>query len=157
MNWKSYVANDLNLLDKTTKFTFNLPASNSLLTNLKETFSLSELPNDLEELYRQTDGIGEVLEGHGKTGDLIWPIKRVIETNNECRNYPEFKGLYMSFEQILFISDAGNGDLFGYVTLNGKFDRNDIFVWNHEDDSRTWVAPNLTKFIEWWSSGKISV
>ncbi|CAI8713500.1 Alpha/beta hydrolase [Bacillus sp. IT-79MI2] len=31
------------------------------------------------------------------------------------------------------------------------------YVWNHEDDSRTWVAPSLKQFIEWWSDGTISI
>jgi hypothetical protein len=98
------------------------------------------------------DNIGELT-----IGELIWTVERTIETNKEYRNYKDFKYLYMSFEQLLFFSDAGNGDLFGIVTLNGKFDRHDIFSWNHEDDSRNWVAPNLAKFIEWWLDGKINV
>ena len=44
-----------------------------------------------------------------------------------------------------------------HVFSNGKTDRLDIFVWNHEDDSRTWVAPNLSKFIEWWTNGTLKV
>ena len=63
----------------------------------------------------------------------------------------------MSFDQLFFVSDAGNGDLFSFVTLSNRFDRFDIFVWNHEDDSRKWVAPNLAKFVEWWTEGKIDV
>jgi hypothetical protein len=30
-------------------------------------------------------------------------------------------------------------------------------VWNHEDDSRTWVAPNLAKYLEWWLTGRITL
>ena len=157
MNWKEYITNNLSLLDKMTEFTFNLPATDSLLSNLKENFSLSELPNELEELYRQTNGVDEVLLGQGKISELVWPIDKVIETNKQYISYTDFKDIYMSFDELLFISDAGNGDLFGFITLNGRFVRNDIFVWNHEDDSRTWVAPNLTKFLERWNNGKISV
>ncbi len=156
MNWKEYILNGLNPTDKTTSFDFNLPVSESLLVDLKGQFGLDELPNELEELYRQTNGIVEKLNGV-KIGELIWTTERVIETNKEYRTYPDFKELYMSFEQLLFFSDAGNGDLFGFVTLNGKVDRFDIFTWNHENDSRTWVAPNLTKFIEWWTNGRIKV
>ncbi|MDF7822087.1 SMI1/KNR4 family protein [Runella sp. MFBS21] len=156
MNWKEYIGNELKQLDKTTEFGFALPATEKSLNNLKVKFNLAELPNELVELYRQTNGINENLNGE-KIGELIWTVERVIETNTEYRNYPDFKELYMSFDQLLFFSDAGNGDLFGFVTLNGKCDRFDIFIWNHDDDSRSWVAPNLTKFIEWWTNGTIKV
>jgi hypothetical protein len=32
-----------------------------------------------------------------------------------------------------------------------------VFVWNHEDDSRTWVAPSLRVYLEWWLTGKIKI
>ena len=42
--------------------------------------------------------------------------------------------------------------------MNWKiFVRADIYTWNHEDDSRTWVAPNLETFVTWWTSGKITI
>lgn len=156
MNWKEYIRNGLSQLDKTTKFDFNLPVLDQSLVDLKVQLRLNELPEELEELFRQTNGINENLNGE-KIGELIWTVERVIEENKEYRSYPDFKELYMSFEQLLFFSDAGNGDLFGFVTLNGRFDRFDIFVWNHENDSRNWCAPNLTKFIEWWTNGTIKV
>ncbi|WP_025147863.1 MULTISPECIES: SMI1/KNR4 family protein [Bacillus] len=53
--------------------------------------------------------------------------------------------------------EIGNGDLFGYSILNGIVQRDDIHVWNHENDSRTWVAPSLETFMEWWESGKITI
>lgn len=153
MEWKEYITS---LADKDSSFDFNLPASDSLLKDLQIQLVLKELPRELEELYRQTNGVNELLNGR-KIGELIWTIDRVIETNKEYRNYPNFKKLYMAFDQLLFISDAGNGDLFGFVTLNGKFDRYDIFVWNHETDSRSCVAPDLTTFIKWWTNGTIKV
>ena len=155
MDWKEYIIG-LDLTDKTSSFDFNVPASDNLLEELQTQFGLKELPPELEELYRQTNGIDELLDGQ-KIGELIWSIDKVIETNREYRNLPNFKELYMPFDQLLFISDAGNGDLFGFVTLNGKFDRYDIFTWNHESDISTWVAPNLTTFIKWWTNGTIKV
>ena len=155
MNWKEYISG-LDLVDKTTSFVFNSPTTETLLEDLKSQFDLSELPNELEELYKQTNGVQELLDGR-EIGELVWTIERTIETNKQYRSNLDFKDLYMSFDQLLFVSDAGNGDLFGFITLGGKFDRYDVFVWNHEDDSRTWVAPNLTKFIEWWTNGTINV
>lgn len=63
----------------------------------------------------------------------------------------------MPFEPLLFFADAGNGDMFAYTVCNGSVRRPDIFVWNHEDDSRTWVAPSLALYLEWWLSGKLKV
>jgi len=116
MEWEEYIKK-LDLADITSSFNFKLPASDSLLNDLHVQFGLQELPNELEELYRQTNGIDELL-GVRKIGELIWSINRVIETNKEYRNHPDFKELYMSFDQLLFISDAGNGDLFAFITLN---------------------------------------
>ena len=147
---------ELERLCKSPKFEFNSPANEELLVALKEQLELNELPEELDELYQQTNGIAEKLNNE-KIGELVWTVERVILTNKEYRSNPNFKELYMSFEQLLFFSDAGNGDLFGFITLSGRFDRFDIFVWNHENDSRNWVAPNLTKFIEWWTNGIIKV
>ncbi len=156
MNWIDYITNRLSQLHKATDVDFNLPVTEALLVDLKDQLGLDELPDELEELYRQTNGVDEKLHGE-KIGELIWSTERAIEINKEYRSSPSFKALYMSFDQLVFFSEAGNGDLFGFVVLNGKFERLDIFVWNHEDDSRTWVAPNLTKFIEWWTNGTIKV
>jgi SMI1 / KNR4 family (SUKH-1) len=156
MNWKEYIRNNIEQIDKSIELDFTLPATSKSFVDLKQQLNLIELPKELEELYSQTNGIEEKLNGE-KIGELIWKVDRVIETNKEYRCNPDFKQLYMSFEQLLFFSDAGNGDLFGFITLNGRFNSFDIFVWNHEDDSRNWVAPNLTKFIEWWTNGTIKV
>lgn len=156
MDWKEYIKTGLKQQDEATGFDFNLPASDNLILELRRQLTLHELPNELEDLYRETNGIIQTIHGEN-IGELIWPVERVIETNKEYRTNPDFKELYMSFEQLLFFSDAGNGDLFGFVTPNGRFDRNDIFVWNHEEDSRTWVAPDLKTFIEWWTNGTIKV
>lgn len=155
MDWKKYVL-QLQKHDDNVEYTFNSPTPHFLFQDLQLQFGLKELPEELTQLYKETNGINETLNGD-KIGELIWTVERVMETNKEYRHQPDFKELYMSFDQLLFISDAGNGDLFGYVTLQNRFDRHDIFVWNHEDDSRTWVAPNLIKYIEWWTNGSIKV
>lgn len=57
----------------------------------------------------------------------------------------------MSFDQLLFFADAGNGDQFAFSML-GRFD---VFAWDHETDSRTNVAPDLATYLEWWLDGRI--
>lgn len=155
MDWLHYIK-QLKPQDPGIEFQFHSPVQADTLFELQKCFKINELPNELLELYTQTNGIDEKLDGT-VIGEFIWSVERVIESNLDQRNYPSYKDIYMSFDQLLFFSDAGNGDLFGFSTLNGKFDRSDIFIWDHEDDSRTWVAPNLATFIEWWNNGKIEI
>ncbi|MFF7755640.1 SMI1/KNR4 family protein [Streptomyces sp. NPDC007971] len=107
------------------------------------------LPADLEALLRETNGIeGEYGEG------LVWPAEQIAAENSMLRSGEELATLYMPFDPLLFFGDAGNGDLFALLP---GLDRPDVFVWNHEDDSRTWVAPNLATYLEWWLTGRITV
>ena len=154
MDWRKLI--DCISLDRETMFLFKDKISQITLSNLRTQFSLQELPLELTELFEQTDGIDETLNGK-KIGELIWTAQKVIDTNLEFRNNVNFKELYMSFDQLLFFSDVGNGNMFAFITLNGLFERNDIFVWNHETDSRTWVASDLKTFIEWQLQGKLTV
>ena len=62
---------------------------------------------------------------------------------------------FMPFDSLLFFGDAGNGDMFAFPIVVGPR-VNGAFVWNDEDDSRTWVAPDLAKYLEWWADGRIT-
>jgi hypothetical protein len=102
-----------------------------------------------------------LLEADGVRGeyslDLLWPIERIVADNRRFRSHPDFRELYMPFDCLLFFADAGNGDQFAYPILVGAIRRNDIFVWNHEDDSRTWVAPSLKTYFEWLLTDRIQL
>jgi hypothetical protein len=111
-----------------------------------------ELPKVLKDLLLESNGI------HGEYGlRLLWTIDEIIETNTTFRTNSDFKELYMPFDNLLFFADGGNGDQFCFSILSGQVRRNDIFVWNHENDSREWVAPDLLKYFEWWLSGQIEI
>lgn len=107
------------------------------------------LPPDLRELLLETDGV----EGEYGLG-LIWPARRIATDNSMFRQSPDFAALYMPFDPLLFFADAGNSDQFGFVLRD---DRRDIFVWDHETDSRTWAAPSLSTYLEWWLDGRLTV
>ena len=109
-------------------------------------------PNELRELLMETNGA----LGRYKM-DLVWSLDRIRKDNLLFRNHQDFKDLYMPFDCLLFFADAGNGDQFAYSILNGKIQRNDIFVWNHENDSRTWVASNLKQYLDWLINGVIEI
>lgn len=110
------------------------------------------LPNSLTDLLAETDGV----EGEYSLG-LIWPIKKIVNDNLSFRRNPDFGKLYMSFDNLLFFADAGNGDQFAFTILSGVIRRPDTFIWNHEDDSRTWVAPSLQQYLKWWLTGKLKI
>lgn len=130
--------------------TFQEPASLKSLRALETGLDVT-LPPDLRELLQVSDGV----EGSYGLG-VIWPCARILEDNTRFRQSKQFRELYMPFDSLLFFADAGNGDQFAYPIATA-IDRPDIFVWNHEDDSRTWVAPGLAEYLEWWLTGKLSI
>lgn len=108
-----------------------------------------QLPSDLRGVLAESDGVG------GEYGlGLVWPLSRIVEDNLRFRSDPGFRELYMPFEPLLFFGDAGNGDQFAF-RLVGPVRGDDVYGWNHEDDSRTWVAPDLRRYLEWWADGRI--
>ena len=127
---------------------FRPPASESSLISCATTLG-HPLPADLVALLRESDGI----EGEYGAG-LIWSTQRIASENQSLRVDADLAALYMPFDPLIFIGDAGNGDLFALLST---IDRPDVFAWNHEEDSRTWVAPSLAKYLEWWLTGKIKL
>ena len=110
------------------------------------------LPPALRDLLTETNGVT------GEYGlNLIWPLERIVADNLAFRANDQFRRLYMPFDPFLFFGDAGNGDQFAYAILDGEVRMPDIFVWDHENDSRLWVAPDLRQFIEWWAGGRLRV
>ena len=135
----------------TPEITLRSPASPDEIQRAESSLDVV-LPDELKSLLQESDGV-EGPYGHG----LIWNIERIKKVNLFFRQFSEYKDLYMPFDHLLFLADAGNGDQFAFAILNGKIQRSDIFAWNHEDDSRQWVAPALDVYFEWWLSGKLKV
>jgi hypothetical protein len=105
-------------------------------------------PDELSALLRETDG---VLDQYG--GGLIWSVDRIVDENTTFRSSPSFAELHMPFSSVLFFADAGNGDQFLFP-LTSVGARRDVFVWDHEDDSRRWYASSLDQYVEWWLGGE---
>lgn len=106
------------------------------------------LPDELADLLREANGI----EGEYGLG-LVWSSQRIGTDNAGFRANADFAELYMPFDSLVFFSDAGNGDQFA-VAMRGN---REVYVWNHEDDSRTWVAPNVLRFLEDWMTDRLKV
>ncbi|MCT4356286.1 SMI1/KNR4 family protein [Streptomyces sp. Je 1-79] len=97
------------------------------------------LPAQLTALLMETDGI---VGGYGK--DVVWSLDRIVEQNLLFWAPDTFPGLYMPFDPLLFFGDNGGGDQFAFVLTP---ERPDIFVWDHEDDSRLWAANELEDYL----------
>ena len=130
---------------------FEPPALRAEVTLAEEKLGV-KFPDDLRNLLFETNGV------HGQYGlGLIWPLERIVADNTSFRTNEHFKDLYMSFDSLLFFADAGNGDQFAFPIQNGSIHRVDVFAWNHEDDSRKWVASSLSQYLEWWLNGTIKL
>lgn len=129
---------------------FSTPADAQEIESTEKILKLL-LHNDLKAVLMESNGIlGEYELG------LLWTVDRIKSENLYFRSYEGFKDIYEPFDNLLFFADAGNGDRFTYLIQNGQIHK-DIFVWNHEDDSRNWVAPDLISYFEWWLSGKMKI
>lgn len=97
------------------------------------------LPAQLAALLSETNGIV------GEYGtDVVWSLNRIVEQNLLFWSPDTFPGLYMPFDPLLFFGDDGGGDQFAFVLTP---ERPDIFVWDHEDDSRVWAARELEDYL----------
>lgn len=139
--WKELISN------LTEHAEFAPPVSDERLATTESALDI-KLPDDLKNLLRESNGVvGEYGLG------LIWDIDRIETDNLQFRNNSDFKQLYMPFDHLLFFGDAGNGDQFAYPIHAGMIRRPDVFAWDHEDDTRKWVASSLQQYLEWWLNG----
>ncbi|MFJ5016931.1 SMI1/KNR4 family protein [Streptomyces griseoluteus] len=97
------------------------------------------LPASLRELLLETDGIED---SYGT--EFVWTAEKILEENESFRTGAQFRELYMPFDALMFFGDNGGGDQFAVVRTPL---RDDIFVWDHETDSRTWIAPSLENYL----------
>jgi hypothetical protein len=131
---------------------FAPPASVGQVTTAELALGV-KLPDALRDLLCETNGV------NGEYGlGLVWPVERIVADNLAFREYESFRELYMPFTHLLFFADAGNGDQFAFpIHADGVIHRPDIFAWNHEEDSRSWVAPSMKEYLDWWLSGRIKL
>lgn len=116
-------------------YVFKEPATSKEIEEVEKKFNV-KLPAELRSLLEETDGIYDEFGCY-----LVWSTSNIIVENTDRRTDEDFADWYMPIDSLLFVADAGNGDLFGYSISNGTIQKDDIYVWKHEDDSRTWVAP----------------
>jgi hypothetical protein len=145
MNWRTF------LTALSPHVALNKPASDNALSEAEAALGV-RLPGELRLLLEQSNGVSGEYELA-----LVWPIERIVADNLDFRSNTQLAGLYMPFASLLFFADAGNGDQFAFPIVQGAINRPDIFAWDHENDSRRWVAPALQTYLEWWLSGKLKL
>ncbi|MGW4652392.1 SMI1/KNR4 family protein [Kitasatospora sp. NPDC004289] len=98
------------------------------------------LPSELAALLGECDGV------RGRNGlDVIWSAERIAKDNADFRTARDFAELYMPFEPLMFFGSNAGGDQFAFVRTP---QRNEVFVWEHETDSRYLVSYGLDQYLE---------
>ncbi len=110
------------------------------------------LPEDLKALLYESNGVSDQY-GLG----IVWPLEEIAQYNQEMRTLPHYQNFYMSFIDLLFFADAGNGDRFAFPIFQGVVQQAPVFAWDHEDDARRVIASSLKSYLEGWLCGEISV
>lgn len=114
------------------------PASHEMIDQISRDLN-QVLPDSLRSLLLETDGIQDSLGT-----DVVWTAVDILENNKRLRNGEEYRDVYMPFDSLLFFGDNGGGDQFAFVRSP---ERDEVFVWDHETDSRQWVSADLESFL----------
>lgn len=120
------------------------PATDTALNDIEVVLGVA-LPEVLRQALKTHNGLRD-----GQRWWILWSAEEILRQNEALRADPE-DGLYMPFDHCLFIGpDAyGGGDLVFYpIQSDGKIGRDDLFLWEHETDSRRWLAPNLDTYLK---------
>jgi hypothetical protein len=97
------------------------------------------LPGGLRAFLLESDGL---TDEYGT--DVVWSAERILADNLSFRHDEQYKSLYMEFDSLMFFGDNGGGDQFAFVR---RLERHEVFVWDHETDSRNLVAPSLGRYV----------
>jgi cell wall assembly regulator SMI1 len=119
---------------------FAAPASDTEIDQIELRLGQT-VPETLRELLRETNGV------LGDSSRLVWSAQEIIRENAGFRQDAEFAALYMSFDQLMFMADNGGGDQFAHVRVPRR-GLDDVFVWDHESDTRQWVANSLQDYLQ---------
>ena len=146
MDWKELITE---LADKAEQpVSFRFPVEESDLRSVETEFGLV-LPQQYRELMLQTNGIFDEYDC-----PIIDSLDDVRVLNRDARGDDQL--YYMPLDHLFFISSIyGNGDLVGYGLRRDGWQQLALYRWDHEDDSRTWLAPDIKIWFEWMLAGKL--
>ena len=118
----------------------NPPATEREIREVEETFGVA-LPQDMREYLLEMNG----------DNWLMFSVSQIIETNAEVRKQTHT----MPLDCLLFVGGNGCGDYFGYPITGEGLDGGNMFMWEHEYDSRVWRVNNLRELINRYYGGEI--
>ena len=134
MKWRSHISEcfpDAKFVD---------PAPWEAVRNIETKLSIT-LPDDLKELYAETNGfLGYI------GSSIVWTADEVLSRNLEMRS--GYADLYMPFDCLLLFGEDGGGDFFGFRILSTGVEEWQTFRWVHETDSRIWYSGGLRDYIQ---------
>lgn len=100
------------------------------------------LSDALRSLYEKSDGFED------EWGcSCVMRLNDLVTENEQMRTDDENRAHYMPFGSLLFFGQVGNGDLLFHPVLTPGI-REDVFLWDHEDDSRRWYAPGVPEALK---------
>lgn len=157
-DWKEFIQT-INISRGLSKYilVFHPPASRQEIDECSERLGVV-FPAELESLLFQTNGVRERVStaaGEVDSGYFLFPVERILEINTFLRT--QTADYAMPLDSLLFFADDGFGDYFGFAIVRGKVPHSRIYFWNHEDDSRLFIAPSLEYFVENSLLGKIKL
>ena len=119
----------------------NPPATQKQILDVEKLLG-NKLPVDLKELLFEMNG----------DSWLIFSTEQIIETNLSARKLD----CYMPLDCLLFFGGNGCGDYYGYPITHQDGVRDDnVFMWEHEYDNRTWKASNLEDTVKKYYNDEI--
>ena len=119
------------------EFSPQLPATFEAIKELESSVGKG-IPDDLKEFYKEMNGIWDAWYCFN-----IMPVEEVTEYNRKLK-FDETANLYMSRADHLAFSHA-DGDYYFYAITPSGY--RGIFKWDHEDDSREYVCPDLKSWV----------
>ena len=84
---------------------------------------------------------------------LLWSVEQIVDDNMQIREY--LADCYEGINELLFIAGNGCGDYYAYSIQNGQILTTEMIIWEHEDNSKTFVAHSLLEMIDRYYNSEI--
>lgn len=119
----------------------NSPATQQQISDVETKLGVTR-PDDIKSYLSEFNGDDWV----------VFSAEQLVETNLSVRSF----GCFMPLDCLLFIAGNGCGDYYGYPITSEDGVRDDnIYLWEHENDSRIWKASNLEDAIHKYYNDEI--
>jgi cell wall assembly regulator SMI1 len=126
-------------------YTFHEPATPEQIAQVEQTFNVT-LPDELKQLLLESNGV-QLAYGT----EFLWSVETILKENLSMRQEVD----WMPFDHLLFFGGTGDGNLSAFPIINGQIDRPEVFIWDHENDSRMWAGETLKRYIELYLNNEL--